>query len=138
MKKITFIWTTGTANSNMSKALNNNHISHGIDQYFNLVADLGEGPAPIDCYHIQNDVYGITYKPERTTEYFNIPADELYKMDADGWTREEKILCDHHPEAHPFKYSLYEALQEAEQLTKEGYNTKVLKRINCHYAVITE
>lgn len=138
MNEIQFIWTTGTANSNMIAALKENNISYKTDIFFNLTADLGQGFAPVTYYQIKEDVFGITYRPQRTPEYFNIPAADLFNSDPDGWTKEEKILCDRHPEAHPFKYSLYEALQEAEQLTKDGYTAKVLERINNRYAVITE
>lgn len=138
MKKLTFEWKTGTANDNMIKAFKKAGVTYGNDYYFNLCADLGYGFAPVEYYCIDNtaDIFGITYRPQRTTEYFDMTGEELFKT-IDGWTKEELMLCDSHPYAKPFVNTLKAALEHAEWLKEQGHDDiKILERINNKYAVI--
>lgn len=138
MNIFTFLWKTGTANTNMINTFKKIGIKYNNDEYFNLCADLGDGMKPVEYFNIAGDFFGITYKPRRTVEYFNISADELYKDKGDGWTKEDCILCDHNPDALPWAESLKDAIEKKEYLSKRYPESifEIVKTISGKYAVV--
>ena len=140
---LTFTWIT-TANNAMTKIFRENNISY----YFRneaLYADIyktGE-PVEVDCYHIAKDpetglnLFGVMEAPKRTTQYFNLTSEELYKTNSDGYTKEEALLCDNCPDAHPFADDYISALEKFKYYVEMGYkDIQILQRINNKYAVV--
>ena len=73
----------------------------------------------------------------RTTKYFGLTSEELYKVNSDGYTKEEALLCDHNIDAKPFTSSLSDAIEKADAYIALGYEgVEILERINNKYAVV--
>ena len=142
---LTFTLTT-TASNAMQRLFKENNIKYQSGPYFDILyADIHKTGqlVAVDYINIGHDnetglnLFEVIEKPMRTAEFFNIPAADLYKMDADGWTKEEKLLCDHHPDAHPFFETYTDAVDHCRWLKNQGYeDIKILQRINNKYAVI--
>lgn len=140
MEQLTFTWEQGTAKNNMYTAVKERGLVYRFDYFFNLCVDLGEGLAPVTYFLISDEdkLYGITYKPERTIDFFKISGDELYAEDSKGISLEEKMCKELHPTAEPFFSTLKEALDHCGQLKEEGYEAKILERMDNSYAVIVK
>lgn len=135
---------TYTANSAMVKLFQENH----IDYFYNLgqiYADIDRTgkPVKVDYYHIATDpatglnLFGVMKAPRRTGSYFDMTSEDLYKSNADGWTKEETLLCDNCPDAHPFADDYISARNKAEYYKSIGCEgVEILQRINNKYAVI--
>ena len=137
--KYTFEWTTGSASSNMTRLFRENRIRYEYDDSFRLCACIGPGsaPVPVEYYHISGNLFGITQKPQRTSEYFHLSPEALCECNADGWTKEERLLCDENPDAHPFCGTLLAALELAAHYAAAGYeDIHILERINNKYGVV--
>lgn len=137
--KFTFEWTTGSAADNMIRLFRENGIRYERDQYFRLCACIGPDPAlvPVEYYQITGRLFGITQKPQRTTEYFHLSPEELNADRGDGWNREDCLLCDHNPDALPFCPTLLMALEMADHYSRVGYeDIHILERLNNQYGVV--
>lgn len=139
--KATFLWAgdNTSANTHIVKYLKANH----IDYHYNLgqiVADVDHDNnfKALDCYQIEGDLFGIMVKPRSTNDYFNLTSEELYKKNADGYTKEEALLCDHCIDAQPFAATYLQALEKADYYKSIGCSEiEILQRINNKYAVVS-
>ena len=137
--KFTFEWTTGSAADNMICLFREKGIRYERDGSFRLCACIGPGsfPVPVEYYHITGRLFGITRKPQRTTEYFRLSPEELNADKGDGYTKEDCLLCDENPSADPFCDTLLSALEKADRYSAIGYeDIHILERLNNKYAVI--
>lgn len=135
--KYTFNWETGSAAENMIRLFHEKGIRYKYDGTFRLCACIGPSLVPVEYYHITGRLFGITQKPQRTTEYFHLGTDELNANMGDGWTREDCLLCDESPDALPFCNTLLAALEKADHYASFGYeDIHILQRINNRYGVI--
>ena len=137
--KYTFEWTTGSASDNMTRLFREKGIRYEYDSSFRLCACICPGPAPVpvEYYHISGKLFGITQKPQRTSEYFHLPPEALFADKGDGYTKEDCLLCDKSPDAHPFCDTLLDALEKAAHYAAAGYeDIHILERINNKYGVV--
>ena len=136
---LTFDWIGGntTAADHMIKTFKAAGIPWRYGSAFNLQADLdGSGFASVEYYRIAGDTFGITKLPPRTSEYFGIPAQELYrdKPDADGYFPEELKALDATEEpGRILAGSLLEALEMADYHRRAGYETVDIVESLQHY-----
>lgn len=136
--KHTFEWTTGSAADNMIRLFRERGIRYEY-RAFQLCACIGPGsaPVPVEYYKINGNLYGITQKPMRTSEYFHLSPEALFTDKGDGWTKEDCLLCDENPDAHPFCDTLLDALEKAAHYAAVGYeDIHILERINNKYGVV--
>jgi len=140
---LTFTFTY-TAASAMIKLFKENNIDWHY-HYDAIYADIYKNgtPVKVDYYFIDKDpitgltLHGIMEQPESTSKYFNISSMELYKSNADGYTKEEALLCDNCPDAHPFADDYTSAMNKADYYKSLGFEgVKILERINNKYAVV--
>lgn len=140
---LTFTFTY-TAASAMIKLFKENNIDWYY-KYDQIYADIHKNgkPVKVDYYFIAKDpqtgltLHGIMEAPESTTQYFKLSSEELYSSNSDGWTKEECLLCDNCPDAHPFADDYISALHKADYYKSIGCeNIKILQRIDNKYAVI--
>ena len=137
MRDLTFTWNNGTANSNIYKTVKENGLKYEYNYFFELCVDLGEGVAPVTSYQIEDKLYGITYKPERTISFFDMTGEELYAKDPAGNMVEEQMLKKLHPDALPFFPTLKLAIEHSRQLEDKGYKgVKILEKMDNTFAVI--
>lgn len=137
--KCTFEWTAGSAADNMIHFFREKSIRYEYDSSFNLCACIGSNSAlvPVEYYHITGRLFGITQKPQRTSEYFHLSPDELNVDKGNGYTKEDCLLCDEDPSAHPFCDTLLAALEKADHYAAMGYkDIHILERLNNKYGVI--
>lgn len=137
--KYTFEWTAGSASDNMIRLFRENGIRYEYKGGFTLCACIGSSStlAPVEYYQITGRLFGITQKPQRTTEYFHLSPDELNADNGDGYTKEDCLLCDENPSADPFCDTLLSALEKAERYAKIGYeDIRILERLNNKYGVV--
>lgn len=137
--KHTFEWITGSAADNMIRLFREKGIHYEYDYYFNLCACIGPGsaPIPVEYYHIADRLFGITKKPQRTGAYFHLPPDVLYADRGDGWTMEDRLLCDENPDAQPSCDTLLEALEKAAHYAAVGYeDIHILERLDNKYGIV--
>lgn len=143
--KLTFEWIDGntTAADNMIKVFKAARIPWRYGSAFNLQANLdGSGFVTVEYYKIAGNTFGITKQPRRTSEYFGIPAQELYrdKPNADGYFPEElKVLDATEEPGRIMAGSLLEALEMADYHHREGYeDVEILESLqhNERYFVI--
>ena len=135
----TFEWTTGSAADNMIPLFRENDIRYEYDGSFRLCACIvpGSAPVPVEYYHITGRLFGITQKPQRTSEYFHLSPDELNADRGDGYTKEDCLLCNENPSADPFCDTLLAALEKADHYFRIGYeDIHILERLNNKYGVI--
>lgn len=141
---LTFTFNT-TAMNAMCKLFKNNNIRFQYGPYSELLADInGTGElVNIDYYNIGHDpetglnLFEIVEKPRRTTDFFNMTPEQLF-TDKDGWTKEDCLLADLHPEAKPWSATLKDAIEKAKDL-KTIYtdrNVEILQTISNKYAVV--
>ena len=136
-----FYWNgeNASANMHMVKAFQNNGLKYRTNEYFTLEAEIGENGemVPVECYHVDGNLYGITQKPRSTSAYFKLTPEELYSKNSDGYTKEEALLCDHNIHAKPFCNSLLNAVNKVADYKKLGCEgIEILERINNQYAVV--
>lgn len=136
--ELTFEWIGGntTAADHMKRTFNAAGIPWQYGPFFNLQADLdGSGFVNVDYYKIDGDTFGIVKKPPRTSEYFGIPAEELWqeRPDADGYTREDRIVLDHTEEDNPFTGSLLDAVEKADYYRRAGYEEVTILQALCSW-----
>lgn len=143
---LTFTFADYTQATYMRKLFNENGIKWNYGAYQEMYADINKDgqPVKVDCYHIARDpetglnLFGIMEKPKRTTEYFNMSPEDLSKENADGYTKEEALLCDHNIHAMPFCPTYENAAAKAESYKKLGCEeVEILQRINNKYAVVS-
>lgn len=137
--KYTFEWMTGSATDNMIRLFREKAISYEYDGSFRLCACIvpGSAPVPVEYYHITGRLFGITKKPQRTSEYFHLPPEVLLTDKGDGWTKEDCLLCDENPSADPFCDTLLAALEKAAYYAAIGYeDIHILERMNNKYSVV--
>lgn len=142
---LTFTLKT-TANNAILKLFTENNIQFKTGPYFEIYADInGTGDlVPVDYHNIGHDpetglnLFEIIEKPRRTTEYFNLSADELITDKGDGWTKEDCLLCDHNPEALPWAASLKDAIEKKANLIKRYPESvfEIVETISGKYAVV--
>lgn len=137
----TFTYTAGSA---MIKLFKENNISWYY-KYDAIYADIHKNGAPVkvDYYFIDKDpetgltLHGIYEAPATTSKYFNLSSVELYKSNSDGYTKEEALLCDNCPDAHPFADDYLSAQAKADYYRSIGCDDiTILQRINNKYAVV--
>lgn len=143
---LTFTFADYTQSCYMRKLFNENGIKWNYGAYQEMYADINKDgkPVKVDCYHIARDpetglnLFVIDKQPRRTTEYFNLSPEELYKKNSDGWTKEEALLCDHNIHAKPFCSNYMNALAKAEDYKKLGCEeVEILSRIDGSFAVVS-
>ena len=137
--KYTFEWTTGSASDNMIRFFREKGIRYEYDGSFKLCACIvpGSAPVPVEYYHITGRLFGITQKPQRTSEYFHLSPGVLLTSNEDGWTKEDCLLCDENPNADPFCDTLLAALEKAAHYVAIGYeDIHILERLNNKYGVV--
>ena len=135
--KHTFEWMTGSAADNMTRLFREKGIRYEYDSAFRLCACIGPAPVPVEYYQITGRLFGITQKPQRTTEYFQLSPEVLYTDMGDGWTKEDCLLCDNSPDALPFCSTLLIALEKADHYARAGYeDIHILERLNNQYGVV--
>ena len=136
----TFEWLTGSAADNMIRIFKELEIEYGYNDSFVLCARLDfqqSEMVPVTYYHIEDNIYGITVKPQRTSTYFDMSPEALACDKGDGYTKEECMLLDRNPGADPFCNTLKDALEKAWHYEDIGYDDiHILERINNKYAVI--
>lgn len=136
----TFEWLTGSAADNMIRVFKELEIEYEYNDSFALCARLAfpQSPMePVEYYHIEGNIYGITEKPQRTTDYFGLSPEVLAHDKGDGYTKEDCMLLDRNPEARPFCDTLKEALEKSWHYEDLGYDDiHILERLNNRYAVI--
>ncbi len=93
--KYTFEWTTGSASDNMIRFFREKGIRYEYDGSFRLCACIvpGSAPVPVEYYHITGRLFGITQKPQRTSEYFHLSPRVLLTSNGDGWTKEDCLTA---------------------------------------------
>jgi hypothetical protein len=142
---LTFTFNTTAANA-MTRLFKANNIRFHENLYFEICADIdGTGQlVRVDYFNIGHDpetglnLFEIVEKPRRTAEFFNMTGDELYADTGDGWTKEDCLLADLHPEAKPWTATLKDAIEKAKDL-KTIYtdrNVEILQTISNKYAVV--
>lgn len=136
--KLTFEWITGSAADNMARIFKALDIPYE-HTFSGIRAGIGEDGSvvPVEYYHIEESIYGITEKPQRTTAYFGLSPEVLAHDKGDGYTKEDCVLLDKSPDAYPFCDTLKEALEKAQHYEDLGYDDiHILERLNNRYAVI--
>lgn len=142
---LTFTFADYTQSRYMIKLFNENNIKWERSIYQEYFADINKTGelVKVDCYHIARDpetglnLFGIMEKPRTTAAYFHMSPEELYQKNADGWTKEECLLCDHNIHAKPFCPTYENAVEKAESYRKLGCEgVEILQQINNKYAVV--
>ena len=138
LHKLTFTWIGGNtcAADHMKKTFKDHGIPYRYNQYLTLEAALnGSDFVPVEYYKISGDTYGIVKEPPRTSEYFGIPVGELWqdRPDADGYTREDRIILDHTEEDSPFAGSLLDAVEKADYYRRAGYEEVTILKTLCSW-----
>lgn len=134
LHRLTFYWKTGSAADNMIAVFKAARIPWRYGSAFNLQANLdGSGFVNVEYYKIAGDVFGIIKEPPRTSEYFGIPAEELWQEspDADGYTREDRLILDSTEEESPWCGSLLDAVEKAGYYRRAGYEDVTILRAIC-------
>lgn len=143
---LTFTFADYTMSRYIIKLFKENGINWHYGPYGEMIADINKDghPVKVDTYHIGKDpktglnLFGIMEAPRRTTEYFNMTPEELYKKNSDGWTKEEALLCDHNIHAKPFCSTYENAAAKAEDYKKLGCEeVEILEMLNHKYAVVS-
>lgn len=143
---LTFTFADYTQSSYMIKLFKENRIKWSYGPYGEMIADINKTGelVKVDCFHVARDpqtglnLFVIDKAPRTTSEYFNLPSEELYKKNSDGWTKEEALLCDHNIHAKPFCSSYTNALAKAEDYKKLGCEeVEILRRIDNSFAVVS-
>lgn len=126
------------ASEHMINTFKKNGICHERNAFGQLMADIGKGMVPVEYYHVEGNLYGITEKPRSTSSYFGISPVELYKKNSDGYTKEEALLCDSNIHAKPFCPTLYNAVRKAADYVQLGCEgVEILQMLNNKYAVVS-
>ena len=140
--RYTFDWTNKSlcAADYMMRFFREHHIIYGHNSGFELCACLdGKSCLPVTYYHIEENTFGIAYRPFRTCNYFRMPNKELSEENNNGYTKEECLILDSGENDHPFCETLLDAMEQAEYYRENGYqDVTVLERLNNHYAVIAK
>lgn len=143
---LTFTFADYTQSYYMIKLFKENNIKYERTIYQEYLADIDRTGelVKVDCFHVARDpktglnLFVIDKQPRRTTEYFNLSPEELYKKNSDGWTKEEALLCDHNIHAKPFCSNYTNALAKAEDYKKlECEEVEILQRIDGSFAVVS-
>ena len=142
--ELTFEWIGGNTclNDHGIKTLKENGIPFYYDSCFRLCALLdGNKYAPIEYYKISGDIWGIVEKPQRTAERFGIPPEEAARAVGHGYTKEDCLCLDLNPDAAPFTWSLFDAVEKADCYRRKGYEyVEILQSVadnNLYYVVAT-